>query len=105
MKDRATYKDRWGLGYCYIVLAVFCLFLAATVIPYAIVSKYDSSAVVTAVGNEGVTIEYRDRHGTLKSDFMETANEYNIGDRIVVHVDEFTYRAQNRVLLIDANNG
>lgn len=105
MKGKATLKDRWGMFIDdhpnYIILTIFTLVLLLTVIPTVIGSYYDSSAVVTAIGREGVTVEYRDRRGMLKSDFMETSNKYSIGDEIIVHVDEFKYRSQKRVFLSD----
>lgn len=105
MKGKTTLKDRWGMFIddypYYIILTIFMLVLLLAVIYSIIVSFYDSSAVVTAIGHEGVTVEYRDRRGTLRSDFMETNNEYSIGDEIIVHVDEFKYRSQNRAFLSD----
>lgn len=108
MKGKATLKDRWGMfiefiddHLHYIILTIFMLVLLLTVISTVSRSYYDSSAVVTAIGREGVTVEYRDRRGMLKSDFMETSSQYSIGDEIIVHVDEYKYRIQNRVLLSD----
>lgn len=106
MKNKMTLKDRFGEFYdehCEVI--VYTILVLLVLIFSAIfslnVSFYNSDAVVTAIGYEGVTVEYRDRKGVLRSDFMETSNQYSIGDKITVHVDEWKYRAQKRMYLSD----
>ena len=85
----------------WVLLVFLSVFLIAVIIVRSIVSFYDTKAVVTAIGHEGITVEYRDRKGVLRSEFMETGNEYHIGDEIIVHVDEWKYGSQQRPLLSD----
>ncbi len=105
MKGKTTLKDRFkefcGEAWVYVILALFLLFLSVSDIIAKSVFFYDSSAIVTVISHEGVIVEYRDRKGTLRSDFMETSNEYSIGDEIIVHVDEWKYRSQKRMFLSD----
>ena len=105
MKNKRTLKERF-VEYCderreWVFIFILLLMLLFLTIFTLRVSFYESIAVVTAIGHEGVTIEYRDRKGMLRSDFMETNNEYSIGDEIIVHVDEWKYRAQKKIYLSD----
>lgn len=78
-----------------IVTAIAC---AITIWGYN-VNNYDCSAVVTSVGAQGVTVEYRDRCGRLRSDFVETNTYYNVGDDITIHVDAWKYIYSGNVLV------
>ena len=105
MNNKWTIRDRiseFFSEYCeWIFMTFILIILIVLVIGNLITSFYDSDAVVTAIGNEGVTVEYRDRKGRLRSDFLETSNEYYIGDEIIVHVDEWKYRSKKEIFLSD----
>lgn len=66
---------------------------------------YDCTAVVTAIGSESVVVEYHDSQGQIQLGFIKTTKRYDIGDDVVVQINEFAWdKLYNATILSEAQS-